>query len=219
MIHETRRDKQSNPRKFRENLNNNGTRVFLLEILKNRRPNSNVSTKRSFLIYLGYACQAAGKKKSSSEKIPERHKGADLTSAFFPPSARIFITEETGALKFFSRLLAEPPPLPFYVNPLFSRENSYKRSTHHDVDAHLSLQCGRDCRRTSGFYIRAPIQTMFRNTPPPSPLLLPFFKGEGMILDTCCYLFSRKKASNFTLRDIIHRITIFFVYDFFLNIF
>lgn len=86
---------QSVPRKSRER---NACFVFLRNF-KNHRPTV-ISMKHFPLPPLGYA----RKKKRPPPPLPpsssrrfQRHKGADLTSAFFPrQSARIFITEETG---------------------------------------------------------------------------------------------------------------------------
>lgn len=93
----------------------------------------------------------------------QRHKEADLTSAFFP-ACQNFHNGRNEALKF----LRAPTPRVFFTTfaPFFSRENSYKRST---PPLYL-LQCGRDCeelpasifgrRFKTGRFFRTPLRAI-----------------------------------------------------------
>lgn len=168
---------------------------------------SNSNFYETFPPYLsGIRVSVSARKKKAARRF-QRHKGADLTSAFFPPSARIFITEETGALKFFSRLLAQLP-LPT-LTPFLPRE--FLQTIH---SPRRGCICRYNAVEIAGELPASIFARRFKRGRFFETLLLHSsrFSNEGMIPVI------GKKANNFTLQDII-RIFFKFTIIFFLNIF
>lgn len=181
------RDKQSNPRSAKTSMTE---RALCIRNFEESSSNSNFY--ETFPPYLsGIRVSVSARKKKAARRF-QRHKGADLTSAFFPPSARIFITEETGALKFFSRLLAQLP-LPT-LTPFLPRE--FLQTIH---SPRRGCICRYNAVEIAGELPASIFARRFKRPRFFETLLLHSsrFSNEGMIPVI------GKKANNFTLQDII----------------